>query len=669
MPLNKTFTVERWVDLEFGNNSSAGTRAAPWLTLQKVVDTDFTPAASGDPISVLVHVAGTSGGTNTNSRGWDQFTYDGSARSSPVTEIGFTDWKESDGARPGSAAIVRPVLRADNPFTTLTQIPTGGGYTGTVIYKSNVLSGFSTSGTNAVTGVSQVLYRPGVAAQLDADGAWRCHIKIVGSSTDTDATIASNLVAAGPYTAWYKTSTREIFVNLDTNADGTADLLTTAASWSWCAQQTGESFSKIRPIGFSYVGVENIDFAFGERGPAIFDARTARVLNCRVYEMMCHGIICSYTNYALQDIRIEGCEIYGLGQSTTGQTLLALAGSSGNFDQLDCKILNCKVRRYMLQNPGGINYNRTFSGTWANRAYATFFLGIGTADSASAGVTRDVEIIGSTFEDVSPSKTSTIDAGLCIGARHVVPSNRSEFLAYPIRFESCTIRTFGTWCERSVGSNEGSHSFGFWNCRILAASPDATAYPWGVRTAIVFATPVQAGATINYGFFGGTELTIDVGLADAGNNFAGIGVQDVSLTGRGLRDYLTMRDSTYTLVTRGPQVYPMFDQCGDTTAANKILVIDVQNSELASVGPIPLSLNAGQLAQRDLPAASNTSRVFLNNTYVGFNQANFTVSNATWAAFKTNVDPQGRLASTQQYVAPDYAPSSVTVTSERVRAF
>lgn len=647
MPLNKTFAVERWVDLEFGNNSSAGTRAAPWLTLQKVVDTDFTPAANSAPVSVLVHVAGSSGGSNSFCPGWDQFTFDAQARTSPVTEIGFVAWTEADGARPGGAAIVRPVLRADTPFPSaaLTQVNAG------VVWKSNALSGFSTSGTNAISGVSQVLFRPGVAAQLDADGAWRCHLKIIGNTADTDTNIANALIAAGANTAWYNPSTRVIFVN-------TTGLSTSGADYSWCPSQTVENFAKIRPIQFSYVGIENIDFAFGERGPAIFDARTARVLNCRVYEMQVHGIICSYTNYALQDIRIEGCEIYGLGQSTTGQSLLAMAGSSGNFDQIDCKIINCKVRRYMLQNPSGINYNRTFSGTWANRAYATYPLGIGTADSASAGTVRDVEIIGSTFEDVSPAKTSTTDAGLCIGARHAIPANRDQFGTYPIRFINCNIRTFGTWCDRSVGSNEGSHSFGFWNCRILAASPDATAYPWGVRTAIVFATPVQAGATINYGFFGGTELTIDVGLADAGNNFAGIGVQDVSLTGRGLRDYLTMRNSTYTLVTKGPQVYPMFDQCGDTTAANKILVIDVQNSELASVGPIPLALNAGQLAQRDLPAANNTARVFRNNTYVGFNQGSFTASNTTWASFLTNVDPQGRLASEQQYQAPDLAPQA-----------
>lgn len=673
MPFNKTFAVERWVDLDGGNDASAGTRAAPWRTLKKVADTDFVPIGTSTPISVLVHVAGTSGGTNATSTGYDQFTFDAAtpSRTAP-TEIAFTPWTEADGARPSGAAIARPVLRADVPFSALTQVGASGGYTGTVIYKSNVLSGFPTSGTGNITGVSQVLYRAGVPATLDVDGAWRCHFKIIGANADAEGTIAQALVTAGAYTAWYKTDTRVIYVNLDSDANAAADLSTNASDWSWCPQQTGENFSKIRPIGFTYVGVEGMDFLWGERGPAIFDANTARIQGCRAYEMQVHGIICSYTNFALQDIRITDCEAHGLGQSSVGVTYIGVAGSAGNFDQTNCKIINCKVRRYMLQNPAGITYNRTFLGTWANREYATYPLGIGTADSAAAGFTRDVELVGCTFEDVSPTKTSTIDAGLCVGARHAIPANRDQLGAYPVRFKNCDIRTFGTWFDRSLGTNEGTHAFGFSNCRIRIARPaDASSgFPWGFRTAFLTAAPTLAGAGIYYGFFDGTQLTIDVGNGDPSNQYAGIGVNDVSSTTAGLRVFTTFRNSTYTLVTKSPQTTPLFEMNPVSNAAHKILVIDAQNSPMASVGPVGLSLNNGILVARDLPAAGNTARVFLNGTYIGFNQANFTAANTSWTNFLTNVDPQGVQAATVPYIAPDLAPVPQTVsTGNRIGRF
>lgn len=654
----KSYTTTVFVDFDGGNDSTgSGTRAAPYRSLQKVVDTLFTGVATDTPISVEIVVAGTSGGTNTGSRGWDQFTFDTTGRTAR-TEVGQRDWTAADGARPSSAAIARPVLRADNPFTSLTAV------SGSVVYKSNALSGFSTSGTNAVTGVSQVLYKPGVTTQLDSEGAWKCHIKIVGSNTDSDTTIRDALIAAGPYTAWYKTSTKEIFVNLDSNADAdivdATDLSATASNWSWCASQTVENFSKFRPIGFTDVRVENCDFVWGERGPVVFDAsEAARIKGVRAYEMQVHGIMASYSNTALQNIVFENCEVHGGGQSATGTTMMAAAGQSNNANMSDVRFVNCKLRRYMLQNPGGINYNRTLSGTWDNRQYPLYFVGIGTSAASSSGLVLPggAVVEGCTFEDVSSAKTMTTRAGLGDYTRHTAPANTADFLSYPVQYVRCNIRTFGTWLTSSETSNQGNTAVAFNNCKILCKSPDATLYTWGVRTAVVFSPPVDAAAKNYVGVFGGTEWVVDIGTADPSNLFCGFGPSVNGTANTGLRSYFTARDSTISLVSKSPQQTPIFEQNSDTDVADKHFFIDVQRSTLSYVTPPGMSLTGGQLSYRDLPASGNTSRIFLWNKYVGFNQTNISQANTTWTNFVANIDPYAVLNPVQQYVGPNNAPT------------
>ena len=590
----KSYTTTVFVDFDGGNDSTGtGAVGAPYRSLQKVVNTLFTPVAVGTAISVEIVVAGTSGGTNTGSRGWDQFTFDATSPArSAQTDVGMRDWTAADGARPSSAAIARPTLRADNPFTTLTQVGA------TVVRKSNVLSGFSTSGTNAVTGVSQVLYKPGVTTQLDSEGAWKCHIRIIGSGTTADATVATNLIAAGAYTAYYKTDTKELFVNLDSNADTVADLSTTAGDWSWCASQTVENFSKFRPIGFTDVRVENCDFLWGERGPVVFDAsEAARFKGVRAYEMQVHGIMCSYSNVALQNIVFDGCEVHGGGKSSTGATMFVAAGQSANANVSNVRYINCYGRRYMLQNPGGaIN---------ATAQYPLSFIGAGTSAASSSGLVLPggVVIEGCTFEDVSTAKTMTTRADLVESVRHTPPADRTNFLNYPVQFVRCNIRTLGTWLTSSQLSNQANTAVAFNNCKILCKSPDASLYSWSVRTAVVFSPPVDASAANYMGVFGGTEWTVDIGNADPSNLFCGFGPSVNGTANTGLRSYFTARDSVISLVSKSPQQTPIFEQNSDTDAADKHFFIDVQRCTLSYVSPPGMSLTGGQLCYRDLPAS------------------------------------------------------------------
>src|SRR5882762_1903876 len=354
--ISKSFLTTRYVDLDAGNDANSGTTAAQaWRTLAKVTSAEFTGKPIGTALSVLVILAGTSGGTNATSTGVDQFTYDAiTAGRTASTEIGIRMWKTADGARPSSGAIARPVLRADTAFSSLTQIGV------TTVYKSNVL----TAGTLLI---GDALFKPTAISQQDVDGAGKTHRLITGQAAGiADATIAANLVVAGNNTAYYKTDTREVFVNTNGLTGGT-----TASNWGWSLDQATANFSKIRPIGFSYIGVEDIDTLYGERGIAVFDANYVEIYNCRVYEPGVHGIICSYTNYALKNIIIDGCEVYGLGSSATGMTMIAVTGQSGGFDLSNVRITNCKCKRYMLQNPSGTMYTTA--------QYPIDFLGIGTA--------------------------------------------------------------------------------------------------------------------------------------------------------------------------------------------------------------------------------------------------------------------------------------------------
>lgn len=637
--LSRSFTSTRYVDLDAGSDAANGlTNSTPWRTLAKVTSAMFTGVPTGTPISVLVILAGTSGGTNGTSTGTDQFTFDalaaGRNNTTDVTEIGFRAWKTSDGARPASGVIARPALRADTPVTSLTQVGV------TTVYKSQVLP----VGTLLL---GQVLFKPGFVGQLDADGAWKCHILITGQAAGVaDATIAADLVIAGANTAYYKTDTRELFVN-------TSGLTTTAAHWSWCLDQSVANFSKIKPIGFTYVGVDSVDTAFGERGIAVFDSNVAEILNVRSYEHGVHGIICSYTNFQLKNILIDGCEVYGLGNSSTGNTMISAAGGSGNYDLNGVIIRNCKIRRYMLQNPSGARYTAA--------QYAIYFLGIATANGASYGFVKDALVSGCMLEDVSASKTSTVDASLCSFSRCSAPTDRTAFNSYPVRYENCYINTRGTWNDRSTIANQGSIAYAFSNCKVLCESPDTSLYTWGVRTCVIFTEPTDAAASNYVGVFGSTEWTLDIGLGDASNVLTGFGPKLSGTANQGIRTYFTARNAALTMVSKSAsgQDTPLFEQNNDTDVADKDLLIDVQNGTCTYIyTPVVAGFIRGVLVIRDLPAAGNTSRVFLNNTYTGYRQDNFSAANATYAGFVTNVDPSAKLGTNYPYVTPNLAPSA-----------
>jgi len=646
--LSRSFDTTRYVDLDAGNDANDGTTAAQaWRTLGKVVTALFPgsgPTPSGDRISVLVILAGTSGATNATSTGLDQFTYDASARTG-VTELGIRMWTAADGNRPSSGTIGRPLLRADNPFTSLTQIGA------TTVYKSNNI----TPGGTVVIG--QVLFKPGQLSQLDADGAWKSHITYTTSTEAVDATVATAVLAAGTNQGIVRTTggQTQIFVDTAGLTGGT-----TAANWSWCADQTVANFSKIRPIGFDYVGVLDVDTLYGERGIVVFDSGKpciAEIVGCRAYEHGVHGIMCSYSSSPLSNLTFDSCEVNGLGSSSIGNTMLAATGQSGNFDSSNVRIINCKLRRYMLQNPSGQVYLwSNAKNTQALAQYPIIPIGVGTSAAVTSGKVKDAVISGCVIEDVSATKTMSTRGEPISAYRCEVPADRTAHNSYPVRVENCYISTRGTWLTYQ-DTNYGDYAVSYKNCRILAESVDATLFSWSVRTGWVFFTPATAGTTQYVGLFG-TDYRVDIGLGNSTNTFAGIGPNNNSGAGAGLRHYFTARDSTMSIVTKAQGSSPLFEQNSANDAANKVLFIDVQNCRVGCVTPLGSPITNCALVQRDLPAAGNTSRIFLNNQYFNIRQDAWSTANATYAGFVTNVDPSAYLAKEAQFVQPNFAPAA-----------
>lgn len=640
MALSRKFDTVRYVDLDNGNDANNGTtNALAWRTLGKVVTALFPGGSgTGTRISVEVILAGTSGATNATSTGLDQFTYDASSRTG-VTEVGIRMWTAADGARPSSGVIGRPLLRADNPFTSLTQIGA------TAVYKSNNI----TPGGTVIIG--QVLFKPGQLSQLDADGAWKCHIDFTTSTEAVDATVATAVLAAGANTGIIRTTggQTQIFVNTTGLTGGT-----TASNWGWCADQVVANFSKIRPIGFDYVGVQDVDTLYGERGIVVFDSGKpciAEIRGCRAYEHGVHGILCSYSSSGLQNITFDGCEVYGLGSSSTGNTMLAATGQSGNFDSYGVRITNCKTRRYMLQNPSGAKYKTA--------QYPIIPIGVGTSAAVTSGKVTDALISGCIIEDVTTAKTMTTRGEPMSAYRCAVPVDRTAHNSYPVRFENCYISTLGTWLTYQ-DTNYGDLAVSFKNCRILLASPDATLFSWSVRTGWVFFTPATAGTTQYIGMFN-NDFRVDIGLGDSTNTFAGIGPNNNSGAGAGLRHYFTARDSTLQIVTKANGSSPLFEQNSTNDAANKVLFLDVQNCDVGCVTPLGSPITNCSLVQRDLPASGNTSRIFLNNDYFNIRQDAWSTANATYAGFVTNVDPYAYLDNSASYVTPNFAPAAPSV--------
>lgn len=642
LQLSRSFTTTRYVDLDNGSDAANGqTNSTPWRTLGKVVSSLFPgSSASGDPISVLVILAGTSGGSNGTSTGIDQFTYDASARTG-VTEIGIRMWTAADGARPSSGTIGRPMLRADNPLT----LSGAAGWTlvsGT-LYKTN------SAVAGAPASISGILYKAANLTQLDADGAWKCHLRHT-NGTGGDAGATTN--AGTAWSSYYDTNTKILYVNNGTGSPTTTD-------YSWCLSQTVENFSKIRPIGFTYVGALSVDTLFGERGIVSFDSGKpciTEIVDCRAYEPGVHGIMCSYSSSGLQNLRFENCEVHGLGKSSTGDTMFSMTGQSGNYDSYNCKIINCKARRYMLQNPAGALYQTA--------QYKITPIGVGTGPSTGYGKVTDALISGCIIEDVSSAKTMTTRAEPISAYRCSVPIDRTAHNSYPVRVENCYINTLGTWLTYQE-SNYGDYAVSFKNCRIYASGVDATLFSWSVRTGWVFYTPATAGTTQYIGMFD-NEYVVDIGLGNSTNTFAGIGPNNNSGAGAGLRHYFTARNSSLHIVTKAQGSSPLFEQNSTNDAANKVLFLDIQNCKVGCVTPLGSPITNCALVQRDLPAAGNTSRIFLNNDYFNIRQDAWSTANATYANFVTNVDPYATLQREGEYVTPNFAPAPIPMKTRQI---
>lgn len=605
--MTESFATTRYIDFDGGSDSNSGlTPAQAWKTFAKAIAVEWTPILNSATLfDQLWVIAGTS-------RGLDQADMDCFAQRIPAgatSRLGIRGWRASDGTRPGSAALKRPLLRADVAFTTLTQV------NGTTVYKSNIVS--ATNGTN----ISQVLYKAGNNSQKDIDGAFMSHMLITGQGTTADNTIASNLVAAGANTAFYKTDTREVFVNT------AGSLSLTASDWSYCGSQTVENNSKIRLQGFDLAVVEGVDTAWGERGIVIFDARKTRIYNNRALEHKVHGIICSFSNWGLQDIIIKGNEVRGAGSSTTGNTMIGVSGGSGNFDMTNVLLENNYLVRYMLQNPSGTKYTAA--------DYPIRFYGLGTFTS-STGKLLQCLVKNSTHIDVTAAKSSTSNSWIHSLFRCEVVADANNVSTYPLIYRDCVFNLIGCALESEAGAD--NYNYAFDACTIYQRGDvSVAASTWGYRTVMLFDVPVSP-ATFQVGLFN-SEWRVDIGVGVAGQACFGWGIKSDGAIGTPV--HLNVRRSKIFVISAHSNIAALFDFSNQTTAAgaNEGLAVNIADSVVGIINVPAGDPGANMVCFQDDPATGNLARVFNNNLYFGISPTAFSTSNGTLANWIANVDP------------------------------
>lgn len=649
------FDITRYVDFDYGNDTTGDglTLATAWKTLAKFKASVYTGVAIGTTVSALCVVAGVSGGTYgaSSSNGYDQLYIDaftdgrvaGISGGNGYTHIGVrAAIYEIDGPRASSNTYVRPQLRCHTVFGSLTQyaatstyyvdlsaIMPANTYVGGVFFKAAQAGGYYNTVTNSV---------------FDGDGCAKIHL-LLQYGTDTEANI-NTAISAGVCRAYYQTTTKKLYVN-------TTNLNTTAADFSW-APSTGlasmsptkgiEAWSKIVLIGCDTAAVEGVDTMWGERGVVIFDARRAYVKDVHSFEPYVHGVIFSYSNWALQNIVCEDCKVFGLGKSSTGDTMFAATGQSGNFDSSGVVFRRCESVRYMLQNPAGARYTAA--------DYRIISFAAGTAASAGCGYLLPS---GAVFEDcvhrdLSATKTYDTRAEFWAIARGTIPTDRSNPNTYPMIFRRLTAYIHGGMYTVSSSADQLGNCVAFDDCNIYqVANGYRMAVDRSKRTANVYHTP--NGTYWYHGLFG-TEWIVVVtaisnsgtGASEAGQTYCGFGwYTDGGTTGNTIK--WTAVDSTVLVVPTSNNNHYVYDQNSDNDVADKVFDI---LSRRGTVGIARLRgypnndgvLNYGVVFQ-DLPAASNTARVFSGTTLVGVNTPSS--ANTTHANWVTNVDPYAKV--------------------------
>lgn len=634
--LQATFGTTRFIDLEFGNDGNSGlTPAQAWKTPTRAMAVEFTPIiASNTTFDQLWVIAGVGRGNAPV----DMNCFLGRIAAGAISRIGIRGWMPSDGARPGGGTVTRTIMRADTAFTTLTLV------SGT-IYKSNALP----VGTAKI---GQVLYKALQASQFDSDGCCKSHCVINSQGTSADATIATLLTGAGAYKTYYKTDTREVFVNVTGAATST-----TPADWSWTPDDTAESWGMIRLSGFDQVSIQDITTCFGQRGIVVFDAKAVESYGTEHYEHATHGFICSYSNFALNNINIEDVSVWGLGKSSVGVTQIGLSGQSGNFNMFGVTAKRLRTRKYMLQNPGGANYQ-------AN--YVINSLGIGTATQAGNGyvLPGGVVIEDSQFIDVNSAKVSPLYGSVSTGFRHTNPVDDTIESNYPVIFRRCYWRMLSGFYEGSSSGNpeELSHAYAFSNCRIDQKTDIPTMLATlGIRTAFVFDKPAgfASGGKSTYGLFNGTEWAIDIGNGDAAQRCAAVGYKTDNTDGNPCR--MVVVNSTLKVKHSSTGQINMFDYTAVGTAGGVNLGLSTycKSSILAYATPPGHPNNANLLCFQDSPATDNLGRQFIGCKYINVNQAGFSTSNTTFANWVANVDPTGVIGQEWESQDVDYIPGNI----------
>lgn len=654
------FDITRYVDFDYGNDTTGDglTLATAWKTLAKFKASVYTGVAIGTTVSALCVVAGVSGGTYgaSSSNGYDQLYIDaftdgrvaGISGGNGYTHIGVrAAIYEIDGPRASSNTYVRPQLRCHTVFGSLTQyaatstyyvdlsaIMPANTYVGGVFFKAAQAGGYYNTVTNSV---------------FDGDGCAKIHL-LLQYGTDTEANI-NTAISAGVCRAYYQTTTKKLYVN-------TTNLNTTAADFSW-APSTGlasmsptkgvEAWSKIVLIGCDTAAVEGVDTYWGERGVVIFDARRAYVKDVRCFEPYVHGIIFSYSNWALQNIVCEDCAVYGLGYSAgTGDTMFAATGHSGNFDSSGVVFRRCTAVRYMLQSPAGTRYTASNLATYPND-YRIVSYAFGTADSSGRGYLLPG---GALMEDcvhldLASTKTYDTRAEIIHVVRGTIPSDRENLNTYPLIVRRLTAYILGGMYKVSTNAHQLGECIAFDNCKITQiANGYRMAVDRGRRTANIYHTP--NGTYWYYGLFNGTEWIITItaisnsgtGASEAGQTYCGWGwVTDGGTTGNTIK--WTAIDSTTLVTPTSNNNHYVYDQNSDNDASDKVFDILTRRGTTGIARLRGYPNNNGGVVFQDLPAASNTARVFSGTTLVGVNTPSS--ANTTHANWVANVDPYAKV--------------------------
>jgi len=663
------YTNTYYIDPQGGSDANSGlTMALAKQTWAGIKAAAYTPNVAAQRISFLVVVCGSSDNSDFFTGSTDQFLIDcfGDSRTGDFsvgvpfeTHIGIrAAIYEVDGARISSRAYGRPLLRGD----TVVSITSGSAWSavsGTIYKSGNTLVGTPTD-------MGQLLYKPGTVTQYDTDGAAKSHLYLK-TGTGGDAAAIAHCTTA--WTAYYDTSSNRLYIN-----DGTAVAPTNANYyWTKSSGDASQNWSKISLSGCTTVAIEGIDTAWTERGIVIFDARQVYINDCRAFEHKVHGILCSYTNWKLQNITIENCTVYGLGTNNSGgtgvgNTMFSATGASGNFDAEGIRFNNCTAIPYMLQNPAGAKYDK------ATLGYKIYPFGLGTAVSGTAGLLLPGGAIltDCVISHVTSAKSYQPDGWFVAGAHHTVPSDPTNINTYPIIFRRLTARILAGVADQSGSgsANEYSHAVALDDCDIyqladVSGSTGVAAVTGSWNAPIWFGQPA-GGHHAYWGWFNGTRWIADPGTSQSTNTWYGMAMATDSTIGN-VCHFTKINSDFLLMANNSSNTIFVYDQADDADDTNKGLTLYCVGGKSGVIYPHGQRGNLTMIAHHD--ASATTSRVFRGETLIGVNgSSSVSTSNATIALWNANVDTTAKYGTETPPGVAKMSPAGNVLKSTRGRS-